>query len=262
MGAYDFVAKPFIYNQLTAFVHRALEYRRLLVENRNYQIHLEDMVRVKSAALSQALEQVKQSYIFTLEALAATLDAREHDTGQHSIRVSKLARVLASEMNLSETAVEEIGHGALLHDIGKIAIPDCILLKPGPLDPDEWTIMKKHPEIGYNILRSSPYLERVSQIVYEHQERFDGSGYPRALRGSEICLGARIFAIADSYDAMRSRRAYSDPTRPEEPAAEIFKHRGKQCDPEVVDAFQRCLPELEKTGNWPERPEEAPPQTL
>lgn len=196
-GAYDFVEKPFVPEQLTVVLKRAMEYRRLLIENRRYQIHLEDMVREKSAALTRMLDEVRISYDFTLEALAAMLDAREHQTGQHSLRVARLARILATEMGLGEREITDIGHGALLHDIGKIAIPDNILLKPGRLTDPEREVMKKHAEIGYSILRSSSFLGTAAEIVYAHQERFDGSGYPRGLKGEEIPLGARIFAVVE-----------------------------------------------------------------
>ena len=249
-GAYDFIQKPILSAQLQAAARRALIYRRLVIENRRYQLHLEDMVREKSMALSNMLDQITRSYDFTLEALAAVIDAREHQTGQHSLRVARLTRILSSELGLSREEIEVMAHGALLHDIGKIAIPDSILLKPGPLDPHEWDVVKTHPEIGYRILKSSPFLQKAADIVRQHQERYDGSGYPLGLRGEEICLGARIFAVTDSYDAMRSRRAYSEPRSPEAAAAEITGLGGKKFDPKVVKAFIRCIPALEESGGW------------
>jgi len=250
-GAYDFIAKPFTQEQLLATLNRAVEFRRLLIENRNYQLHLEEMVRTRSVALSQALQQVRETHLFMLKALAALADAREHNTGQHSFRVSKLVRILGRGMGLPEKSVEELEHGALLHDIGKIAIPDAILLKPGPLDAEEWKVVRLHPEIGYKVLRGSPHLDGVARIVYEHQERFDGSGYPRGLKGAEICLAARIFAVVDTYDAMRSKRVYSDSSSSSAAVEEIKRFAGTKFDPSVVDNFLKCVSEIERTGNWP-----------
>ena len=222
----------------------------LLVENQCYQMQLEDIVRKKSAALSRALHEIQQSYDFTLEALAALLDAREHATAQHSVRVAKVARILSQEMGLSERDVDDISRGALLHDIGKMAIPDAILMKPGRLTEEDWKVIKNHPKTGYDILKSSPFLRHASEIVYSHQEKFDGSGYPRGLRGEEICLGARIFAVVDAYDAMRTERIYSKIVAVEQAVGEIKSKRGTQFDPTVVDALLRCLPQIEAAGQW------------
>lgn len=252
-GAYDLIQKPFVPEQLSLVMERAMEYRQLRIENRRYQTHLEEMVKDKSAALARSLDEISKSYDFTLEALAAMLDAREHQTGQHSLRVARLSRILAAEMGLSRREIDEIGHGALLHDIGKIAIPDNILLKPGPLSEDEWKTMKTHAEVGYAILRSSTFLGSASEIVFAHQERFDGSGYPRGLKGEEIPLGARIFAVVDTYDAMRSIRTYSSASSPDETMAEILQHRGKLFDPAVVDALVRCQAQIEAIGQWDAR---------
>ena len=249
-GAYDFIAKPFSHDRLLAVVERAFEYRRLIIENKRYQLYLEDMVSEKSAALSDALEQVKDSFNFTLEAFVALLDVRERATGQHSLRVRDLALVLGRNMGLTGQELEEIGHGALLHDIGKIGIPDDVLLKPDKLTDKEWHIMKQHPEIGYNILQSSPVLSKAAEIVLSHQEKFDGTGYPRGLRGKEICLGARIFCLADAYDAMRSDRVYRKALSCEIALEEIQKCSGTHFDPEIVAVFVRCQPEMETTGGW------------
>jgi diguanylate cyclase (GGDEF)-like protein/PAS domain S-box-containing protein/putative nucleotidyltransferase with HDIG domain len=257
-GAFDFIEKPFAAEPLCITVDRAIKYRRLLVENQRYQTHLEDIVRQKSAALSRALNEIRQSYDFTLEALAALLDAREHATAQHSARVAKLARILSQEMGLSERDVDDISRGALLHDIGKMAIPDAILMKPGRLNEEEWKVVKNHPKIGYDILKSSPFLHHAAEIVYSHQEKYDGSGYPRGLRGLEICLGARIFAVVDAYDAMRTGRIYSKIVAVEQAIEEIKSKRGTQFDPDVVDALLRCLPQIEAVGQW----EGLKPQTV
>ena len=180
-----------------------------------------------------------------IEAMIRMLDPREQHTGKHSKRVRELAVALAQELGLSTEEQENIARGAFLHDIGKIAIPDNILLKPGPLTVEEWVIMKTHPQAGYDILRSSQYFQAPAQVVYQHHEHWDGSGYPQALSGKEICLGARVFSVIDAYDAMRGDRCYRDAIPPNEAAQEIIVNAGKQFDPEVVEAFLRCQPEID-----------------
>ena len=250
-GAYDFVQKPVAPPQLSATLERAAKYRRLVLENKRYQAHLEDMVREKNAALSRALDQVTDSYQFTLEAMADMLDTREKRTGAHSKRVARMAVVLARKMGASLEEIEYIGTGALLHDIGKVGIPDSILLKEGPLTDAEREVMKTHPHLGYNIIKAGPGLEPASEIVLAHQERFDGTGYPRRLKGEAICLGARIFAVVDTYDAIRSDRPYSKSRSAAEALAEIVRNSGTQFDPAVVVALQNCQADIEDVGQWP-----------
>ena len=249
-GAYDFIEKPFSPAALRAVIERAIKYRRLVLQNTRYQRHLEERVREKNAALSRALDDASDTFQFTLEAITDILDARERKTGEHSRRVARLAVVLAREMGATPDEIQTIETGALLHDIGKIGISDSILLKPGPLTPEERAAMNRHPHIGYNVIKAGPGLEEVSEIVLSHHERYDGSGYPRKLKKEEICLGARIFAVIDTYDAIRADRPYAKGRSPEEALAEIVAHRGTLFDPTVVDAFRRCHAEIEKTGHW------------
>lgn len=244
-GVYDLVEKPMRMVHLIAVVQRALEYRKAILENREYQQHLAEMVRRKSSQLNDSLTEIKLSYEFTLESLASLLDAREKDYGQHSKRVRTLTELLGQRMGYNEEEVEKMGHGALLHDIGKIGVPDSILLKAGSLTDEEWQIMRRHPEIGYRILETSPYLGDVAEIVYSHHERYDGNGYPRRLSGEKICPGSRIFSVIDAYDAMRSTRIYRQALPPATVVAEIKKQRGTQFDPDVVDAFEKCHAEIE-----------------
>lgn len=250
-GAYDFIQKPVALDQLTAVLERATKYCRLVSENKRYRQHLEDMVREQNAALSRVIDQITDSYQFTLEAMADMLDAREQMTGAHSKRVSRISALLARKLGCSVAEIEIIGTGALLHDIGKVGIPDAILLKPGPLTPEEREVMKMHAHIGYNIIKAGPGLEPASEIVLEHQERYDGQGYPRGLKGEEITLGARIFAVADAYDAIRSVRAYSQGRSAVAAREEILRNRGTQFDPPVVDVFLQVQDEIEEIGGWP-----------
>jgi diguanylate cyclase (GGDEF)-like protein/putative nucleotidyltransferase with HDIG domain len=250
-GAFEFIEKPVRRDELLAVIERARDHRRLRIENDRYRMRLEDMVRQKSAELSEAMERVKQSHEFTLQALAGLLDAREQATGRHSLRVRDLALIVGAHMGMSELELGVIGQGALLHDIGKIAVPDAILLKAGSLTEDEWKVMRTHSEVGYNILKISPYMQEVAELVYSHQERFDGTGYPRGIKGEDIPMGARLFAVVDAYDAMRSHRPYRRAMTSVRAVAELKRCRGTQFDPKVIDAFLDRHAEIEGVGNWP-----------
>jgi putative nucleotidyltransferase with HDIG domain len=171
------------------------------------------------------------------EALAAALDAREHLTGLHSKRVACHTLVLARRFTSDSGRLCQVYWGALLHDIGKIGIPDAILGKPGPLTEAEWKVMHTHPEIGARILSGVPFLSEAAQIVLCHEERFDGSGYPRGLVGEAIPLGARLFAAIDTLDAITSDRPYRSDDSFDAARAEIVRRRGTQFDPVAVDAF-------------------------
>jgi putative nucleotidyltransferase with HDIG domain len=179
----------------------------------------------------------------TLLGLVSALDLREHNTGLHSQRVRKYTELIASLFGIDKKTKREIGFGALLHDVGKIAVPDHILLKPGKLTEQEWEEMRKHPEAGYRIVKRIGFLKDAAEIVYTHHEQFDGSGYPRGLRGENIPLGARIFMVADVYDALTSYRLYRSPMTYGEAVAEIKKLSGSHFDPVIVDAFMTISPE-------------------
>lgn len=236
-GAFDYLTKPVRVNQLSASVLRALERRRLEMENRAYQQGLEGAVREKTRELESAYEQINATYTRTLEALVTALDARECETGNHSQRVVRTTLAIADRMGIEDRDREHIARGALLHDIGKIGVPDHVLLKPGRLTEEEWVEMKKHPEIGARILSGIGFLERAAEIVLAHQERWDGGGYPRGLKGEEIPIGARIFAVADALDAITSDRPYRRGRDLAHARDEIAKHSGTQFDPRVVEHF-------------------------
>jgi putative nucleotidyltransferase with HDIG domain len=194
--------------------------------------HAHDMV-------TEAMTSLGRAYDGTLRSLVAALDARDSETAGHSERVADLTMAIAAEMGIAADTDDwrYMSWGSLLHDVGKIAIPDHILRKPGALTPDEWDAMRTHPKTGSEILRSVDFLIPASDIVLAHHERFDGGGYPRGLAGEEIPLGARIFMIADSFDAMTSDRIYRSAMPAEEALAEILRHSGSQFDPTAVRAF-------------------------
>jgi putative nucleotidyltransferase with HDIG domain len=236
-GAYDYLLKPFEREQLLNTVSRALENRRLKVENRTYQTNLESLVAARTDQLQAAMASLERSYDITLEALGDALDLKDRETEGHSKRVTAFTIAIARAMGLPREQINTIARGAFLHDIGKMAIPDKILNKPGKLEPEEFTIMREHAYHGYQIVRKIPFLAEASEIVYSHQERFDGTGYPRGLKGEEIPLGARIFSVADTFDAITSDRPYREKQSLQAARTEITKWSGRQFDPEVVRVF-------------------------
>jgi len=179
----------------------------------------------------------------TLLGLVAALDLREHNTRLHSQRVREYTELIANRLGVDDKMKREIGFGALLHDVGKIAVPDQILLKPGKLTDQDWEEMRKHPEAGYRIVKRIGFLKGAAEIVYAHHEQFDGSGYPRGIKNENIPLGARMFMVADVYDALTSERPYRSPMTYEEAVTEIKKLRGTHFDPVVVDTFMAIAPE-------------------
>lgn len=186
-----------------------------------------------------AFRDVARTHEGSLLALVAALDAREHDTELHSLRVRAYALRLGRELGLDQNKMQILGQASLLHDVGKIGTPDGILLKPGPLDDDEWKIMRQHPETGRRLLLSVPFLKDAAEIVYSHHERYDGSGYPRGHSGEQIPFGARIFAVADVFDALSSDRPYRKKMSYEEVKEKIKKESGAHFDPKVVEAFMQ-----------------------
>jgi len=236
-GAYDYLLKPFEREQLLATVRRALENRRLKRENDAYRTNLEALVAARTQQWKAALADLERSYDITLEALGDALDLKDAETEGHSKRVTAFTIAIARKMGLQKDEISIIARGAFLHDIGKMAIPDSILRKPGKLNPEEVSIMKEHAWFGYKILKNIPFLQEAAEIVYSHQERYDGTGYPRRLKGEDIPLGARIFSIADTLDAMTSDRPYRPKQTFQAARKEIEAWAGRQFDPKIVEIF-------------------------
>ncbi len=236
-GAYDYILKPFEKDQLFLGVGRALQHRRLVLENRNYQIDLQERVDKQTAQLQMAFDQLEQSYDDTLEALGSALDLRDAETEGHCQRVTAFTIEIARAVPVPDPYLLVLARAAFLHDIGKMAIPDSILSKPGPLNNDEKTVMRTHCQRGYDVLARIPFLRGASEIVLAHQEFYDGTGYPRGLRGEQIPLGARIFSVADALDAMISDRPYRKALPMSHAREEIRRCAGTQFDPKIVEVF-------------------------
>jgi putative nucleotidyltransferase with HDIG domain len=210
----------------------ALERSILLVETRKQADEIEDAYR-----------ELEETYDQTLAALSSALDARDRETEGHSLRVARIAYGLARQVGLSMEQAKTLERGAILHDIGKIGIGDGILLKPGPLDPHEWQMMRQHPDIGARIIEGVPFLQEVLPVIRYHQERWDGSGYPIGLKGHDIPLMARIFAVVDAFDALTTERPYRAPISAEEALEYINSKSGILFDPTIVSAFNKMAEE-------------------
>jgi putative nucleotidyltransferase with HDIG domain len=238
-GAFDYIMKPFDLRQVEAAVKRALEYHDLRVAKRRYENHLEELVKQRTAELDEALDSLEDAYRTTLKALAHALETRDAETHGHSERVVTFSLRLGRELGLDKEQMRSLEFGSLLHDIGKIGVPDAILRKPAKLTEEEWVKMREHPLHGQQILRGIEFLEGAARVVAQHHEKWNGSGYPLGLRGEEIDLNARIFAVADAFDAMTSDRVYRAGKPYEAAAEELEKFSGIQFDPKVVEAFHR-----------------------
>jgi putative nucleotidyltransferase with HDIG domain len=241
-GAFDYITKPFDLAHVELALRRAREHHELLQAKRRYENYLEDLIKQRTAELHEALQTIEASYRTTLRALAAALSARDHDTHGHSERVVTFSLRLGRELGLDQEQLRALEFGALLHDIGKIGIPDYILHKPTPLTREEWQKMQQHPALGQQILRGIEFLSGAGRVVGQHHEKWDGSGYPLGLRGCEIDLNARIFAVADAFDAITSNRVYRAGTSYQSALTELELNAGQQFDPDIVAVFRRIPP--------------------
>jgi putative nucleotidyltransferase with HDIG domain len=236
-GAYDYLPMPFEREQLLATVRRALDNRRLKVDSLKYQMELQRVVDIRNEQLQKTLASLEHSYDIALQGFGDALALRDAETAGHSKRVAAFTIGIARAMGLPKDQIAVIARGAFLHDIGKMAIPDAILRKPGPLSSEEFMRMRKHCYHGYHILKKVPFLEEAAKIVYAHHESYDGTGYPRRLKGDEIPLGARFVAVANTLDAVTSDQPYRKARSLAEAREEIKRWSGRQFDPDVVRAF-------------------------
>ena len=243
LGAFDYVMKPFDLRQVEAVVTRALEHQDLIVAKQRYEDHLEELVEQRTAELDQALNSLEDAYRSTLKALTAALETRDLETHGHSERVVSYSMRLGREYGLDSERLKALEFGSLLHDIGKIGVPDLILRKPSKLTSEEWVLMREHPVHGQQILRGIKFLEGAARVVAQHHEKWDGSGYPLGLSADDIDICARIFSVADAFDAITSDRVYRKGKPYEAAAQELDEWAGKQFDPKVVEAFHRVPPE-------------------
>jgi response regulator RpfG family c-di-GMP phosphodiesterase len=242
VGVDRLLTKPCDSLELVQAVRTAADNARLSRENVIVTAELRQKAE-ELAAMNRALDRlVEERTNDLLRALVSALDLRDSETQWHSRRVGRYARRLAEEMGLSGRDLDDIERGAMLHDLGKIGVRDAVLLKPGPLTAAEWEEMKRHPALGHEILHGISFLDEARLIPLHHQERFDGTGYPSGLKGEEICLGARIFAVVDTFDAITSDRPYRKASTFVIAREEILRCAGTQLDPRVVDAFMRISP--------------------
>ena len=243
LGAFDYLMKPFDLRQVEAVVKRALEHHDLIVAKQRYENHLEELVEHRTAELDRALDSLEEAYRATLKALTTALETRDQETHGHSERVVSYSLRLGREYGLNREQMKALEFGSLLHDIGKIGVPDSILRKPAKLTEEEWVLMREHPLHGQQILRGIEFLQGAARVVAQHHEQWDGSGYPLGLHEEEIDLNARIFAVADAFDAITSDRVYRKGKSYEAAAKELDDWAGRQFDPKVVEAFHRVAKE-------------------
>ena len=232
-GAYDYITKPFNLDEVMLSVDRALEKRRLELENRDYRQHLEEKVEEQA-------KKIRASLLNAITSLAYALEAKDKYTSGHSQRVAEISVAIARDLGLPQDSINKIELAGQVHDIGKIGVRESILHKLGKLSAEEFQHIKYHCEVGGRILTPIVKDEEILKIVRHHHERYDGKGYPDGLFGEAIPLGARILAVADSYDAMTSERPYRRAMSAETACAEIEYGKGTQFDPEVADVFLRA----------------------
>jgi putative nucleotidyltransferase with HDIG domain len=237
LQAADFLIKPFSLDAVTRAISNAYERRQIARQRRSEREELSSGLRERTEQLELTRQTLRDSYRSALETLVATLEARERETYAHSFRVRAYAVHVARLMNYPASALPLLAYAALLHDIGKIAVSDAILLKPGPLNTEEFEVLKIHPVIGERIVSRMNFLQGAVKIIRHHHERWDGKGYPDKLQGQQIPFGSRLFSVADTLDAMTSDRCYRHALSVSDSRAEILRCAGTQFDPEIAATF-------------------------
>jgi len=237
LGADDYLVKPLNEDAVVASLEKALYKHRLEQEVERYREHLEEIVVERTGEARSALKQIESTYEDTLQALGAAMDLRDNTTAGHCRRVCQFAVAMGRASGWRDEQLSNLARGAYLHDIGKLGVPDKILLKPGPLDGEEREVMQRHPQIGFDLIKNIPFLASAAEIVLTHHERHDGLGYPRGLVGRDIPQGSRIFSIADTLDAMTSERPYRRASSFDQAHDTIRKLSGTQFDPQSINVF-------------------------
>ncbi len=237
-GAFDYIVKPWSIEDLRDTISKALERGQFLALKQKNHTNLEKEVRNKSLELSMALDQINVTYDETILALGSALETRDSETKEHGLRVARYSLILAESMGFADYSfLINLQRGAYLHDIGKIGVPDNILRKEGSLTYNEWEVMRRHPVIGKSIVGGIPFLRKTVSIIYNHHEFYDGSGYPQRLKGEKIPVEARIFSVADTLDALTSKRCYRNKVSFRNAKGIIVSNAGRQFCPKVVDAL-------------------------
>jgi putative nucleotidyltransferase with HDIG domain len=259
LGVYDFISKPINLERLFFIIKKGVELHALLIAHRKLTASLHEQntslqkqntilakrIEESTKNLTRLYEDLRNTYMRTIKSLAQAIDARDHYTHSHSENVARIAVAIAEQMQLSREDIEKIREACELHDLGKIGVEDNILSKPAGLTEEEWARIKCHPKTAAQILEPLTFLNGVIELVRQHHENFDGSGYPDGRQGEDILLGARIIHIADAYEAMRSSRSYRKvPLSKEEALREIKKETGTKFDPQVVEAFLKVVDKL------------------
>jgi putative two-component system response regulator len=234
-GAFDYLTKPFNKDDVIKVVEKGLEKKRANESLQSERETLLDRTRYLEKQISKARQNILMYYEGTVKALILTIDAKDHYTFDHSEHVARLSASIAEGLGLSKNIRDKIEHAAIIHDIGKIGIDEGILRKNGPLTAEEFTEIRKHPEIGVTIVQSVPFLEDAIPVILYHHERYDGKGHPEGLKGEKIPLGARIVMVADAIDAMMRARPYRDSLPMKKVLSELKDNAGTQFDPVIVD---------------------------